>query len=769
MAGPQIERLILRKPEYKARVEQLQLGLGTGRSLGNKSQVVGHQLRHSLNNKGQRARGGGRKNDFEEFFQLVKIYTESERLRGHHLEVDDVYREFVDQVEKRLTMFQFKEKYVELSAAEKLRRSQLEERLSKLAGSEKYKQSFTFRLLSYCSLSLHRPQRFTVLSTGEEKVRCHLTWQMGNRLQYFVAFGDVTELERHVVKAAEFAEQRSETAIVMADHIPIWLRLGERKALFASWERFTNLYKIARKGDARYKRTSQKLTTLTELEEKARLASKDQTQQARGRTSADEAKVRVTLEARQAILDWWGVKDPTGVILPSVLTVHGAHARLANIGPDHRWIREEKFYLAGKLVVHKPGQHTPSLCYFVELRSTFPALFVDLVVFSQPSAVHDEIIHCWDIEDIRSRFPQALNLRDLLHVGFTQKSKAATRLGQQVNSWIAAGMTPVLQWTDTDGAFTAKRAAEHCKQKIITEVKEDAELKGQPADFKIGTYELLRIANAAHQGMVEKNLTQDSVLAGMRRNGFLSWRPDLEKGQFVRADEQDWCKNADGTVKFPEGSHRMKDDWLVENYNFLSPEGKPVLEDWSCASASSKVNEMMEPEYMKEFEDIIISDKFTKDHEVVIAGKKLTVPVLDLDAAQDALFDAELLSGVLKTPKQRRLELRDSFNKELQEIELKRSAGKKDCGKDAKVKVKRTAKIDCALKDLDKDWHEGMEEDLKEKTVEEIFALLLPGGGNEGQRKVRKMTTSKLKKDCNELVSLVRFLTIFLQLCKVAL
>ena len=42
-----------------------------------------------------------------------------------------------------------------------------------------------------------------------------------------------------------------------------------------------------------------------------------------------------------------------------------------------------------------------------------------------------------------------------------------------------------------------------------------------------------------------------------------------------------------------------------------------------------------------------------------------------------------------------------------------------------------------------------MDEDLKEKTVAEIFALLLPGAGNEKQRKMRKMTKSKLKKDCN--------------------
>ena len=70
----------------------------------------------------------------------------------------------------------------------------------------------------------------------------------------------------------------------------------------------------------------------------------------------------------------------------------------------------------------------------------------------------------------------------------------------------------------------------------------------------------------------------------------------------------------------------------------------------------------------------------------------------------------------------------------------------------AKVQKQRATKIDYALKDLDKAWREGMEEDLKEKTVEEIFALL-PGAGIVKERKKRKMTKSKLKKDCNALVS----------------
>ena len=68
---------------------------------------------------------------------------------------------------------------------------------------------------------------------------------------------------------------------------------------------------------------------------------------------------------------------------------------------------------------------------------------------------------------------------------------------------------------------------------------------------------------------------------------------------------------------------------------------------------------------------------------------------------------------------------------------------------DAKFPIQRKTKIDSTLKDLDKAWREGMDEDLKGKTVAEIFALLLPGCGSKKQRKDKMMTKSALKRDCN--------------------
>ena len=78
-----------------------------------------------------------------------------------------------------------------------------------------------------------------------------------------------------------------------------------------------------------------------------------------------------------------------------------------------------------------------------------------------------------------------------------------------------------------------------------------------------------------------------------------------------------------------------------------------------------------------------------------------------------------------------------------------KKAKRKDGSWSAKVPVQRASKIDFATKDLHKAWSEGMDEDLKEKTVQEIFDLLLPGCGTKAARKLRKMIKPKLKKDCN--------------------
>ena len=124
-----------------------------------------------------------------------------------------------------------------MSPAEGYKVSMWEDRLKKLTVPTRYKETYTKKLLKYCILSTYRPQRFTILSSFEEKLRCQLSWMMFDRLMYLAAFGTAEQLAKHVALVIEFELNRHNTVIVQADHMPIWLRLGSRAALFADWEK----------------------------------------------------------------------------------------------------------------------------------------------------------------------------------------------------------------------------------------------------------------------------------------------------------------------------------------------------------------------------------------------------------------------------------------------------------------------------------------------------------------------------------------------------
>ena len=68
--------------------------------------------------------------------------------------------------------------------------------------------------------------------------------------------------------------------------------------------------------------------------------------------------------------------------------------------------------------------------------------------------------------------------------------------------------------------------------------------------FKCGPKQVLRVAHGCHEAMVERNASENVVLAGLRRNGMLSWRPCLSRRCLVRSDSQPWAQ------KLPEGSQR---------------------------------------------------------------------------------------------------------------------------------------------------------------------------------------------------------------------
>ena len=126
----------------------------------------------------------------------------------------------------------------------------------------------------------------------------------------------------------------------------------------------------------------------------------------------------------------------------------------------------------------------------------------------------------------------------------------------------------------------------------------------------------------------------------------------------------------------------------------------------------------------------------------------MKVDVIDLDVGQTEIFNAQYIEGILQTPRERRQGRRDKWQKIIEELHEKKGK-RKDGSTPAKMPMQRASKMDFATKDLNKAWNEGMDEDLKEKTVQEIFDLLLPGCGTNAARKMKKLPPNKLKKDCS--------------------
>ena len=91
--------------------------------------------------------------------------------------------------------------------------------------------------------------------------------------------------------------------------------------------------------------------------------------------------------------------------------------------------------------------------------------------------------------------------------------------------------------------------------------------------------------------MEAKNHEAQWVLRGLRRNGILSWRPNLREGAFRSVTghpEEKWAQD------MPEGSARLRASWLEDRLSWLDPQGRPVPPEWSLSEVAHEVSDLIE-------------------------------------------------------------------------------------------------------------------------------------------------------------------------------
>ncbi len=132
------------------------------------------------------------------------------------------------------------------------------------------------------------------------------------------------------------------------------------------------------------------------------------------------------------------------IILPSILGVKGAIAKLDNILDEGTFKQDDVFWVGAQKIHRKAGNSAKCLRKsYVDLRIKEPELFKDLVVV-------DEIATTWQIEDLVRGCPQVVYQRDVFASALGDTCKKAAQLTQKIITRIASKMAPVLHLTDTD-------------------------------------------------------------------------------------------------------------------------------------------------------------------------------------------------------------------------------------------------------------------------------------------------------------------------------
>jgi hypothetical protein len=341
----------------------------------------------------------------------------------------------------------------------------------------------------------------------------------------------------------------------------------------------------------------------------------------------------------------------------------------------------------------------------------------------------------------------------------TQTSKLAMKIGHFVPCWVGRGLTPVCQLTNADIAFILKAFARKAKDELLSEKKLAAKQQKLLMSLSCSPCEIMTIASKAHQAVEVRNAETKLVLAGLRRNGQLGYRPNLATGKLEKVEmtQGAWCEH------LKEGSHRYPAAWLDDRYGWLDASGRPVPVLWKRAHPANKDTTVkvpvgacpdkfhlpldIGPGEQAEFEDFVqpvSADDFAeldysmKDDQVIVkhklkfAGQDLEIPVLELDFDSQEILPAEIENLMKETPKERRLK------RQLDPDLLRNAIAKKRNKLASRLMIRR------ALASFSQEMHEGLQMDLKKYSRVEVMRKLQPVG--TGKFKERSMVKKEIKK-----------------------
>lgn len=428
---------------------------------------------------GWRLSGAGRKSEFADVATSLRSWFEEARAHGHSVKKRHLLARWTFLMTSELVRL----KSAKSASADSFERARLDQKISEgekqLQSAAKESGKNRLRQLVHdVGAKNLLPDLKTKLSEQEEQVTAKLTYQSLDHTLHLACFAPLEDLSARVGKAGEFRENISDLVVVCSDQIPLWIKSGSERELFAEWEHQPLPQQVLRERLRKHHLASPDQISdsgdvlpaakplLQAVKPSAKAATASGQRQKRAFVDADSLRYRVTYEARQAL---YGLcKEPgadgesalSGRVLPGLLVVHGTHARLDNIDSSGRFLKDESFEFAGKLICRQKNSSAGNLLRgWRQARDKDPGLFRHISVMSQPSANVDGIIFAWSQEALATLAPASVHVRDCFAAAWSSSAAESLFYGQSLQTVIGPKLTASLQLTDTDFARAFKSLA----------------------------------------------------------------------------------------------------------------------------------------------------------------------------------------------------------------------------------------------------------------------------------------------------------------------
>ena len=612
--------------------------------------------------KGFRKPGAGRKARWPDLPENLKTWCEEQRSYCHELTREILLDKYLVLLQEKEASLKHESEVavdpLQKAALLKLEKEAAEEGKNLLA-KKSARDSKKTRLAELCELKALRPDLTTKLSQQEEYVRSVLTWQSFDRTIWKACFAPLAELEESVADAEGFRKNVKSMIVLFSDQVPLWVKKGSEKQLFARFEsKPVSQQTLRAELEEHHKKVLNDPARGSEMVPldmplKQQPGSGQRQKRSLQEPSAD--RYRLTYEARQVVYNLCSGQPLRAEVLPGLLVLHGTHARLSNISSSGTWVEDEQFWWKGKLVKRRAGESAGRILWpYRELRKLKPLLVQKVSIMQQPAGNVDSILFHWSQLELSKLAPCAVHQRDCFSASWSPSAAQSLFTTQTLQCVICPKMTASLQLTDTDFSRSFKSLCRETMGTLRRAGQQALLESGNREVWKASVEDCITAVVAAQSEMSLRQTQKNWILAGLRRNGMLAYRPDLESGELKPLQD-------DPVADFPQGSARFPSAWPKDRFSWVTKEesGKlvPVEPDWSLIPGSKEISDLVEYQFWNPEES-----KDSSEEEAL----------LKLDELPESLQWPCVQSGLLQIP-----------------LSLQKAAWKLDSATSEKVKAKK--------------------------------------------------------------------------------